>query len=289
MNACPCSAQITDDRYMCQGCAATAKADLQAAAPFLGWLDDKRARRGALRLDGGSPAAETPLPYDPRVNKIAGPVIKALTTWARLHSEEHFDHPKPLTTPEATALWLAEFTEWAATKPWSVEAFNEYGAALDEMHRLFDVPPNREAIGECGADLEDRICREFLTAEEGADWHDCPHCGTRHNVRERRAELIRQSEDINVSIPEAVRLLRVNGHNVDQRTVRAIVKVVKIEGRDSRALDSVGRLQRITRYRLGDITNALNSLDTDSDTRRAVKRARRGSVATVRDTLSACG
>ena len=275
-NACRCSAPIADYRYACETCAAIAKADLTEAAPFLRWLDAKRARVGAIRLDTGSPSAEQPLPYDARVTAIARPVINSLTTWARLHQEEHFDHPQPPVDLAELALWLAGSVEWAASRPWASDAFDEYQAALSEMRRLYDVPPDREAIGECGADLGERVCREFLTAEVGAERHACPHCGAEHDVRERRAELIKQAEDISVTVTEAVRLLRINGNTIDKRMIHAVIRVVGIPASDGLRQDRSGRWQRASLYRLGTLTDAIASLEHDGDRRRAVNRVRRG-------------
>lgn len=288
--SCHCGALISDDRYACPACAATAKADLLAAAPFLAWLDDKRARRGAIRLGGGGGrSAETPLPYDQRVGNIAGPVVTALHTWARTHQAEHFDHPTPPAKLTHLAVWLSGSVDWASTRPWACDAFGEYEAALTEMHRLFDVPPDREAIGECGTDLGDYDCPEFLSAEAGAEYHDCPRCGTRHNVKERREALIKQAGDLSVAIPEAVRLLRINGHDVDRKMLHAVIRAFGLEPSKGLRCNTRGEWRSTDLYRLGAITDAVASLEHDDDMRRAVRRARRNpsSVDTRSATLSA--
>ena len=89
-HTCHCGATIPTDRYACLDCARAAAKDLIDTADYLRATDDKRARRRSNFTTGAtSRAAETPLPYDPRVRRTLAPIRSALTTWARLIVTEH--------------------------------------------------------------------------------------------------------------------------------------------------------------------------------------------------------
>lgn len=280
MSECRCTRIMTDDAFVCRECARQAHKDLTQAAEFLQWVDEKRARvtsnwnNGTI---GRSP--DTPLPYDPRVGETLTPIRNTLTTWARTHQAEHPDHDHPPATLSALAQWLSEFTEWAAGKPWAHDAFDQYQAARLSLEKLFDIPADREAIGECSAQIDDdHQCAEILAAEKGATSHKCPKCGTIHDVKERREVMLGYAAELGVTVNESVRLLRTTDRtNVDPRTIRAIIRQVPIYSSGARTeLDIKGRRRKVDVYPLGAIRDALDTFDTDRETQKAVRRIVRG-------------
>lgn len=89
---CPtCEKGVTNgDHFTCRNCTKRCSIDLLRAAEFLTSLDDKRARAGSnFNRNSGGKSAETPLPYDPRVHRLATWARNALTTWTRLILDEH--------------------------------------------------------------------------------------------------------------------------------------------------------------------------------------------------------
>lgn len=112
---CPrCGRADTGDAYICPVCTTEAVNDLTEAAPFLAWIDDKRARRSSRSWVGGSiPGVETPLPYDSRVRKVLQPIRRHLTTHARATIRHHgcTNLPNPADTLRIANLSL-ELAAW---------------------------------------------------------------------------------------------------------------------------------------------------------------------------------
>lgn len=278
-----CSRIINNDAYVCRECAAEATKDLTEAADFLQHIDEKRARittNWRSGTVGRSP--DVPLPYDPRVGKALGPIRNILTTWARIHQDEHPDHSEPPTDLTLLATWLVDFTEWDAGQPWAHDAFDQYQSVHESLKRLFDIPPDREAIGTCGQELEDgEPCPEVLAAEKGALHHDCPRCAYRHDVKARREAMLDEADDFTVTVAEAVRMLRTTDrHHVSARLIRALVRYVPILDKGQRAeRDITGRVQHANMYALGAIRDALDIYDSDKERQREINRVMNGRPA----------
>lgn len=284
MTECRCSRIINDDAFVCRTCAKEATKDLTEAAYFLQHIDEKRARITTnWRYGTVGRASEVPLPYDPRVGKALTPIRASLTTWARIHHDEHPDHPQPPTDLTRLATWLAEFTEWDAGRSWAHDAFDQYQSAHETLKKLFDIPPDREAIGACGQPLDDdgTPCPEILAAEKGATTHTCPRCRHGHDVKERRESMLDAADDFTVTIAEAVRMLRTTDrHNVNPRLIRALVRYVPILDKGQRAeRDITGRVQHANMYPLGAIRDALSIYDTDKESQREINRVMNGRPA----------
>lgn len=292
MSTCPrCSRQMSDDYYACRECAREAVRDLQETARFLWVIDAKRARVSSrLWIGRGSVSAEKPLPYDSRVRPVLMPVTTSLVGWARVSSDEHFDHAPPPANVAILPLWLAEHTEWATTRPWANDAFEDYARCVASLRGLFDIPPEREAIGECGAELGETYCREVLAAEKGAAHHTCPKCGATHDVVERRDELIAQADELSFTTAEIVNLLRTNGADVTRRLLQATIRHFQIVPTGFRQVTDIrGRSRREDVYRLGAVRDGLAQFDNDVETRRSIKRQMRGGRDLGDATLSASG
>lgn len=283
MTECRCSRIINDDAYVCKECVKEASKDLAEVAYFLRHIDEKRARittNWRFGTVGRSP--EVPLPYDPRVGKALGPIRNALTTWARIHQDEHPEHPMPPTDLTRTAAWLADFTEWDAGRPWAHDAFDQYQSAHEGLKKLFDIPPEREAIGTCGKELDDGTpCPEILAAEKGATTHTCPRCGHSHDVKDRREAMLDEADDFTVTIAEAVRMLRTTDrHHVSARLIRALVRYVPILDKGQQAeRDITDRVQYASVYPLGAIRDALSIYDSDKERQREINRVMNGRPA----------
>lgn len=293
MNACPrCDRQLSTDAFVCGQCAISARKDLIEVAWFIRRIDSKRARRGSrLFIGGGSSPAETPLPYDTRVGRTFGPIQNGLVGWARIHNDQHFDHPQIPRGLAGVAEWLADHAEWASRQQWAFEAFECYASSREALKDLFDSPPDREAIGTCNAvDEHEYPCAEILSAVKGEEQHTCPKCGTVHNVKERRDSLLAQASDLTVTVAEAVKLLRTSDRDVHPRLVRAAIRFVPINTSGDRLeLDKHGKVHRVSIFRLGAIRDALALYDEGGDTRKGINRAMRGQRDSEAATLSVRG
>lgn len=275
---CPaCGQALPADAFVCRACTGKARTRLRDLADFLAWSDDKRARRGTnwrFGTIGRSP--EVPLPYDPRVTKAVEPLTNWLIGWGRV-IEDEAGQVWPA-DPVALVLWLRERLTWIAGQEWALDFVQGVESAHAKLERLFDNPPDREAIGRCGADLPDgSACPEVMAAEKGAVQHECPRCGALHDVKARREEMLGQAADLTVTTAEAVRLLRVDGKDVDRRMIQALIRHVPIRSvgwRDE--TDVKGRKRRADVYPLGALRDGLALMERDDEARRAVKRAMRG-------------
>lgn len=292
---CPrCGRALHRDAFVCVTCGREARNDLLEVAYFLEHIDEKRARvKSTWRFGSAGRTAEHPLPFDARVAPVLQRVLSELARWATAATEQHPDRDRPPTAPARLAEWLADFTEWMTHQPWAHDAFEGCASAHETLRKLFDNPPEQEAIGTCGASLdEDTVCSELLAADKGAVTHRCPRCGAEHDVRTRREQLIDQAGDFTVTVTEAVRMLRTTDRqHVDARLVRALVRHIPIPSVATRSeVDIKGRPSRpVDTYRLGAIRDALDLMDSDRDTQKAVRRAMRGGRDTRPVTLSACG
>lgn len=281
---CPeCGGALPQDAYVCRTCVHDVRKSLLSIAFLLPHADAKRARLGTNWKDGTiGRAAETPLPFDPRVTDT----IRAFTNWltgiARI-IEDHTNETWPA-EPVQLVLWVRERAQWTAKQEWATDVTAGVKAAHDKFHHVFDIPPETYAIGQCMAEHDDgNVCREYLAAPAREGIHKCPKCGQQHDVMRRRAELIAQSGDLHVTADEATRLLRIDGKDVDVRTVRAVIRQVPIrEGSKRPVRDIKGRVRQVSVYQLGAIRDAVNLLADDPDMRRAVNRIKRGAAkATV--------
>lgn len=276
---CPeCGGALPQDAFVCRACVHDTRKSLLSIAFLLPHADAKRARVGTNWKDGTiGRAADTPLPFDPRVTDT----IQAFTNWligiARI-IEDQTGAAWPA-DPVALVLWVREQAPWTSKQAWATDVTTGTKAARDTFYRVFDIPPETYAIGQCMAEHEDgSMCREYLAAPAREGIHKCPKCGQQHDVSKRRAELIAQSGDLHVTADEATKLLRLDGMNIDVRTVRAVIRQVPIrEGSTRPVRDIKGRERQVFVYRLGAIRDAVNLLATDADMQREVNRIKRGS------------
>lgn len=168
----------------------------------------------------------------------------------------------------AVALWLADHAEWIAGRPWAMEVQNQAKDARESLDRLMDNPPAPIPLGQCGHDG----CAHVLTAPEGATSTACPHCGWAHDVTERRLELLKQADDLTVTVKEATRLLRLSGHDTDTRTIYALVRHFGLVPVLSVRLPGGKKPSNI--YRLGALREAVEEHAACAETRRIVRQSR---------------
>lgn len=275
---CPeCERPLPEDAFVCGHCITTAREQLTTMADLMVHADEKRARRGTnwrFGTIGRSP--ESPLPYDTRVTEALNAMMNRFTGWAR-EVEEQTGQTWPA-GEVALVRWLEGQMRWTASQEWAGDAVREVRHAHDRIVRVFDIPPERHAIGRCNAEHEDgSICPEILAAPASDGWHACPRCGTQHDVGKRRSEMLSQAGDQLVTVHEAVRLLRLTGRNADQRLVRAVVRYVPIpDGGTRDTTDIKGRRRPVPVYPLGKISDALDEVEVDENKSREVRQIMRG-------------
>lgn len=166
------------------------------------------------------------------------------------------------------AVWLADHTEWIAARPWAIEILDDALTARESLDRLMDNPPTPIPLGAC----DHEGCTHPLVAPEGVTEVACPHCGWKHDITERRLELLKQADDLTVTVKEANRLLRLAGHDIDPRTIYALIRHFGLVPVLSVRLPGGKKPSSI--YRLGAIREAVEFYASDPETRRDVRSAR---------------
>lgn len=272
---CPeCGKPTRGDTFVCHACTDHAKAQLLSIASLLPGADDKRARRGSnWRVGTVGRAPDKPLPFDPRVTDVIAPFIKWLTVTARIIEQHTNTTPPP--TPIHLVLWVRQHAEWVAGQEWAQDLTTGVSQAHKKFEQVFDIPPDRFAIGKCNAEREDdSVCQEFLSAPAREGFLRCPKCGTQHDVTARRKELLAAAGDLHVTVAEAVKLIRLSGMNVDKRMLWAVIRLTPVpEGGTRVQVDIKGRRQRMSVYPLGAIQEALEILHHDDERMKEVKRS----------------
>jgi hypothetical protein len=109
--------------------------------------------------------------------------------------------------------------------------------------------PDNPSVGSCGVELY---------AREDRGWIDCPGCGVRHDVAERREFLLIEARDYLVTATEAARAL-LAWTDYDGTETKLMDRIRKWRDRESLDVADVTSLQGRDRhlYRLGDIQDLL--------------------------------
>lgn len=280
MNSCPrCSRTCPESAFTCGTCADAASADLLQIGDFLAWADDKRARFGSRSAVGkGTPSAETPLPYDPRVTKVTTPVEAGIVLMAGKVA-----HEAALVVPAVKVWLLSDVAEWLAHQTghltrlhWSPEAFDQIKGWRGTLERLYDHPPEKVYLGRCNAHTDYGPCPASLYVEATEAAHaNCPTCGTAHDVEGRRAELVAGVEDYLGTVKEISRLLRLTlGDDVSERMIRGMVDHGLVFRRGERTeMDVLGRRRDSYLLRIGDVQAAVQVMHVDRAAAKGVKAA----------------
>ena len=228
---CPITGQpLSPDRYV----SPAAVNRLRAALVDLPGLmrDLTAATGGQLRFTdpNGPRPTERPLP----VNLVAADAAYATrttvlrwTTWVAQARNEN--------TPRhwhAVAEYLDIRAHWLATQPAAGEAFDELLDAIATGRRATDRPADRHYAGTCDAlielDGQAQTCGTELYATR--DTVDCPRCGTRWNVAERRTAMLDSIRDMVFPATDLARALTaLTGTDVKAATVRQWAKRGHIE------------------------------------------------------------
>lgn len=177
-----------------------------------------------------------------------------------------------LTDLTTTAIWLEDHCEWIATKPWAHDAFNDFQQARETLIELFDNPPDTTPLGPCNTTHtndqgQTTTCDHPLEATPDATTTTCPRCGHNHDVQRRRLDALKTVDDLSVTVNETSRLLRLAGHDINERILR---ELIHLDGIESTSTTHTGG-KPARRYPLGALRQAAERYTQDKDTRRSVR------------------
>lgn len=164
--------------------------------------------------------------------------------------------------------YLARRFTWVTSQQWVTAMFDEFLDLERRLTHMVNRPPDRWYAGRCGyteSDLDAAVmgrdpvtCRTelYATAERGSI--ECPGCGTRHDVSERRGILLDEAKDYLVTATEAASAL-LAWTDYDGTEKKLVDRIAKWRDRDKLMVADVTSLHGRDRhlYRLGDVQDLL--------------------------------
>lgn len=284
---CTCG-QPTSGAWLCDDCTKTfrwAIVNVGAHLADLGTIERREARYGDAGSTKGSIGKTQPLPMDMRFagTKEAGTQLKydawaTVVAWCRVVMEDqpevdgttcphaclHIDCAQirrrrwPSNTVPSMIHYLARQFRHILTQQWAPDMLDEFRDLERRLTWMVDRPPVRWYAGRCGFTDEYGTCVAELYAREDRGYIDCPSCGIRHDVGERRTRLLDEADDHLVTATQAARAL-LTWTEYDGTETKLVDRIRKWRDREQLDVADVTSLHGRDRhlYRLGDIRTLL--------------------------------
>lgn len=237
---------------ICPACTAELRGALLRVPVLVVELETVMARQTASGRSEGGRSSERPMAYGVDAsNKLRD------LTGALMHAARLLD-PLTLETwrlgSALTAAWLVRNRDEIRQHEHAARMHEKITKAVKAAAVAIDRRPDRQYAGACGFDGDDRevACSAELYVEVGAAYVDCPSCGERWDVQERRDVLnaaVRDQLAIAATVAAALTYL---DQGVSASTVRSWArrKVKLPDGRRFRAMDLDEKGRPL--YRVGD-------------------------------------
>lgn len=233
---CTCG-KPTSGAWLCEKCVKTfrwAIVNVGAHATDLGTIERKQARYGDQGATKGSVGKTQPLVVDMRFagakevgSQLAYDAYATVVAWCRTVMD---DQPEiigtacpspclhtacaqirrrrwPRDTVASMVNYLARQFGHIVSQQWAPAMLDEFLDLERRLTRMVDRPPVRWYAGRCGYSDEYGTCTAELYAREDRGYIDCPSCGVRHDVAERRDKLLAEAADHLVTATQAARAL----------------------------------------------------------------------------------
>lgn len=197
-----CTRPVIDTGYACWDCTNRLARRLEFITSNAGELDTviTRQARGPARLAGRS--ADTPLPYQAEASDNAWTIHQTLSTWAKSIVDER-GIPAPAPASDALAAFISQQLPWLRCQPDAAAGFDELDYAAWLLRVTIDTRPDLTYLGACNTPTDTGpACDTELRAAKDAKTVTCPSCGARHDVADRRAELLRRVHNMLMTAPE---------------------------------------------------------------------------------------
>lgn len=206
MSECRCGRETRDDAYVCETC----ENALEVALGDCAWLDDELdttiTRQKAASTTGGSPSAETGLPWHDKAAEAQRTLHGLLVTWVRFCDEEGVrgvPNWAPSDKIPSLARWLLHVVHGLTLHDIGPEAVDEVTDAVAECRRIvFWKKSTRVYLGTCGQVVKDEdgevivlTCGGEVYADEGEPVGYCEECKQGLTVVIRKAEIDKQLHD----------------------------------------------------------------------------------------------
>lgn len=255
-----CDAETTTG-YLCPPCRGRLEwllAEVDATMDDLDTTLTRQARTGTIGAGGRS--AETPLAYHAGASDEARALrdlLKDQTSYVleKLADEGRMVAPPMPATAQRLASFLLTHLDWVAAHDIAGDNLRELDAAIKACRRVIDLAPDLVTLGVCGGD--DGACDAPLRAVKGRPTTRCKVCGAEWDVEERRAELLAQANDVQVTAVEATWVLPIETRRItDWARAGHLDPVGQRNGRPVYALAHIARLHHLSKHgqRLSNIT-----------------------------------
>lgn len=269
----PCSvahcSTPSDEYYVCLNCAHDMETILKELYVWL--LEDLRivvTKQTKSEPKNGSRATETtPLPYHPEASKLysdtSSAILRFLGQWSQ-------SRPNPIggiiLANENTHLSTKQAAKHLSNHTHDLRLFTEtaeFIEVLDERYsrikRIIDRPPPKWYIGKCSAEVGESRCKNEIYASTNKGFVTCSDCGTRHDIEQRRHDLIEKAKTLSVTATEAANAIHY-WTDIPVGTTRQLMNRIAQWAKRGRLVErghimERGHLRPI--YTLGDILNLL--------------------------------
>lgn len=296
---CQCG-RPTSGATLCPHCATTleyAVANISSYYRDLETLRTKQTRYGNGAATKGSIGKAQPLGMDLRFAKagvgseIDHDTRSTVIAWCRIimgeeanlegpwcrHACLHtscanvFRRRYPKNTVPSMCAYLQRQLRYITNADWADEILDEMLDLEHRLARLVDRPADRWYAGRCSVEYdagegEMITCDAELYALAEKGHIDCPRCGIRHDVHERREFLLAEAREVHVTATEAAGAL-IAWTDYDGSMTKLVDRIAKWRDRDKLEVRDVTSLLGKDRhlYRLGDIEVLL--MKSANDTR----------------------
>lgn len=274
--------------YVCATCVKDTREHLDTITTLMAHVDEKRARwTGIDYRQGPSRSADKPLPYDPRVTKVTSPIITGLRGLHDVIAEGIGWHTAlaPGSTVPTVATYINTHLDWLAGQPEGEAELRFLHDSADRLHRLFDRPPERLYLGQCGTirtdDEGDWTCDAYVYVERSKTLPPhatCPRCKTTIDVNDRRDQFQEQVKLYQATMRELTRLAPLFlEEGVSHRTLKEWTRhgLIRPVGQ-RREIGADARWRDTPTYRIGDLAEARKVWE---DRKAEARQARRTKTA----------
>lgn len=248
---------------LCTRCYQQLTHDLAHLPELLGELETTKARQA--RMGGGKRGIghSEPLPLDVGAMDEGDSTRRCLVTWVRTIIEADGIETWPADDLTAMSIWLLAHVGWARRSDEAEQFAAEIRDVRRSITRRIDRPADLAYAGPCSVpdDTARGMCGTDLYARLGAKVVECPGCGARYDVAERRAWLLEAVADYLATATEIANALTGLDHPVTASMIRQMAHRGEIEGRP-------GEPHKL--YLIGDVLSVL--------ARRKVREAERMSA-----------
>lgn len=154
--------------------------------------------------------------------------------------------------------YLARQFDWITRQQWVHAFMSEFLDLEHRLTRMVNRPVDRWYAGRCGAGDQYATCETELYASAERGHIDCPGCGIRHDVSERRAILLNEAKEYLVTATEAAKALMA-WTDYDGTEKKLVDRIAKWRDREKLDVADVTSLLGRDRhlYRLGDVQDLL--------------------------------